>query len=410
MDASVFAFAYDVVDESASTVLDAIRDRAGATEIAMAALYHAARDIFPHGRSARLRYLEPGATFFRPDPEHYRGLSIRPRPSALVASSTPLEDLVVEAGRRGMGVRAWTVYLHHDRIEADSAFAPRTAFGDAIRTAFCVSHPEVRAYARAITADLAGRGVRGILAEAAHFFPLEHGGAHERYLVPLGSRTRILFGLCFCEACLDRAREHGADAERVREWVAAMLDTALESGGDDPAGDVEREDLAALIDGELGAYLAAREDTVTTLAAELTTIAEGEGGQFTFVDPSGSAAGFATGNPVGPPSAENAWRFGIDPRAMSNAVHEIEILAYAADPGRVSLDLAAYRDTVGPGATLSVALRPTVPDSTDVDNLAAKVEAARAIGAQRVDFYHSGLMRHDALDRIMAATKIGAAA
>jgi hypothetical protein len=69
----------------------------------------------------------------------------------------------------------------------------------------------------------------------------------------------------------------------------------------------------------------------------------------------------------------------------------------------VDEDLEAYRAAIGGQADLAVALRPTVPDSTTVDDLAAKVLAAIKRGARRLDFYHSRLMRLDALDRNGAA-------
>jgi hypothetical protein len=64
----------------------------------MAVTYHDGRDVFPHGRSTRIRYLEPGSTFFRPDPEAYRDSPIKARPSRLVADTDPLADLLAAAG------------------------------------------------------------------------------------------------------------------------------------------------------------------------------------------------------------------------------------------------------------------------------------------------------------------------
>ena len=54
---------------------------------------------------------------------------------------------------------------------------------------------DARAYARALAADLAELGVAGICSEALHYLGLEHGYAHERYLVPLGAQVRYLLGV-----------------------------------------------------------------------------------------------------------------------------------------------------------------------------------------------------------------------
>jgi hypothetical protein len=76
----------------------------------------------------------------------------------------------------------------------------------------------------------------------------------------------------------------------------------------------------------------------------------------------------------------------------------IEAIGYAADPERVRRDLDAYGD-----AAVSVILRPSTPDCDSPDNLRAKVDLARERGLRRADFYHYGLMRLDALDRIRDA-------
>ena len=73
-------------------------------------------------------------------------------------------------------------------------------------------------------------------------------------------------------------------------------------------------------------------------------------------------------------------------------------MGYAADPAWVARDLDAYGD-----AAVSVIFRPTTPDCDSAEDLRAKVELARERGLRRVDFYHYGLMRLDALDWIRAA-------
>jgi len=73
-------------------------------------------------------------------------------------------------------------------------------------------------------------------------------------------------------------------------------------------------------------------------------------------------------------------------------------MGYAADPAWVARDL----DTYGQDA-VSVIFRPSTPDCDSADNLRAKVALARARELERVDFYHYGLMRLDALDLIRAA-------
>jgi hypothetical protein len=402
MDASLFTFAYDVADEGADAVVSNVRDRAGGTAVLMAVTYHDGRDVFPHGRSSRIRYLEPGSTFFRPDPDAYRDSPIKARPSRLVADTDPLADLVAAAGRRDLEVHAWTVFLHHDRIGEHLDFTPRNAFGDPIQTDLCASNPGARAYARSLAGDVARRGVRGIVAEAVQFFPLEHGVHHERYFFPLGPRTRFLMGLCFCDPCLDAARQAGVDGRSLRDWARTQIESAFDHDVDDPAGELTRDEVAAMAGGDLGAYLRVREATVTSLTGELREVAAAAGVRLTFLDPSGAYKGYATGRPVGAPSPSIAWTLGLDLAGLSGAADDVMILAYAADPEWIEGDIAGYQALLG-NAGIVAAMRPTAPDSTTVENLRAKAELARRTGVKRLDFYHYGLMRLDALDRIRGA-------
>lgn len=401
MQTSLFAFAYDIVEEGVATVLDRVA-RAGVEAVLLAVTYHEGRDVFPHARRRRVRYLEPGVTFFSPDPARYRGLAIQPRPSALIADGDPLAELVTASARRGRPVRAWTIFLHHDRVGEHEAFAPRNAFGDPVATDLCPSHEPVRAYARALAADVASRGVETILAEAVHFLPLEHGLHHERYFIPLGPRTRFLLGLCFCDGCRAAARRAGVDGDALQRWTVGQLEAAFERDVDDPPRELQPDEIASLADGELWAYLRVRMETVTKFVRELHEVTRTANVRLAVLEPGGGVKGYADGRPTGDPASSVGWRFGLDLAAVAAACDEIEAMGYAAAVERVAEDIDAYREALG-GASLALALRPTRPDSDSVANLAAKVRLAVSRGVRRLDFYHYGLMRLDALDRIAAA-------
>ena len=78
------------------------------------------------------------------------------------------------------------------------------------------------------------------------------------------------------------------------------------------------------------------------------------------------------------------------------------VLGYAADVGRVKLDLETYRAILA-DATLSVALRPCPPDCETPETLAAKLTLAREVGLTWAGIYHYGFLRLEALDLIRAA-------
>ena len=403
LETSAFAFATDLADEGVETVLDNLQHRGGLGGITPAFVYHAARDVFPHNPRRKVHLLDRGAFFFRPDPSRYDGQRIQPRVSSLAREKDVLAETCRAAALRGLDVHAWTVLLHADRPDEFPDCAPRNAFGDLYPADLCPANPDVRAYVRTLVGDIARYEVTTILGESLHYHGLEHGHHHERYFIELGSRARYLLGLCFCEHCLDAARRLGVDGEAVRVSVREELEGVF--GGEVPdagAADVVREELAAVADGELLAYLDVRAEVVSTLAAEATQAAAAAGRRFVFMELAGAVKGYATGRPVGAPAAETTWRTGVDLQGLQRAGAEVEVLAYAADVERVRFDLDAYRRALG-DRPIGVAMRPSPPDCVEPGKLAAKVRLARELGMTRLDFYHYGFLRLGALDWIHAA-------
>ena len=391
MDSSIFAFATDFDDEGIETVLDNVERRGGLGGVTVAAAYHEGRDIFPHNPVRKVRFLESGAVFFPPDEGRWRGVRLRP-PVSEVADVLP--EVAHAARRRGLTVRAWTVFLHNGALAAAHPdCAPENAYGDRYVTDLCPANPDVRAFAHALAADVAGLGVATICAESLHYHPLEHGYAHERYFVPLGPRSRFLLGLCFCSHCLEAARSDGVDGEEVRRRARRELDRVFAGGEEEPVEELERGSLA-----EVEGYLGVRERVVTSLVVEVAEAARGGGAELEIIDSSGATKGYATGRPAGSPAPAVAWQLGVDVRAVAHACDGIEAIGYAADPERIRGDLEAYGN-----AAVSVVLRPTPPDCESAENLRAKVTLARERGLRRVDFYHYGFMRLDVLDWIRAA-------
>ena len=126
--------------------------------------------------------------------------------------------------------------------------------------------------------------------------------------------------------------------------------------------------------------------------------------RFELLDASGAAKGYARGRAVGDAAPSIAWRIGLDIAACARAGAAIGAIAYAADPARVELDLAAYR-ALAPEAPLVAALRPVPPDCRFAREPRRKAARRRPAGVDRVDFYHYGLAPLSALDRIREARR-----
>jgi hypothetical protein len=389
-----------------ATVLDNVAGRAGLGGITLAVGYHHGRDIFPHNPVRKVRFLEGGTVFFRPDVARYRNRVLQPLVSKLAQQSDVLEDLCRDGAARSMRVRAWTVFLHNYALgEAHPECACRNAFGDPHLTDLCPSNPEVRAYVASLSADIASRGVAEVVAESLHFHGLEHGFHHERYFVELGALGRFLLGICFCEPCMAAARERGVDAEGLRGEVRRELESRFAHSAAPEPSELDRDDVARFAAGELGGYLAARDVTVASLVAEASDASAEHRAGLVFIDLSGAVKGYATGRPQGDSAPSIAWQFGIDVGAVAAACGHVEAIGYAADPERLRSDLAAYREIIGGHNRLSVILRPMAPDCDGPENLSRKLAIAREAGVVECGFYHYGFMRLESLDLVRSALR-----
>ena len=401
----MLAFATDLRDEGVGKVLDNLQNRAGVDGLTMAVAYHDARDLFPHNPVRKVRYLEGGAVFFPPDAARYENMRLQPRVSELARSGDPLGELCEAAGERGMRVNAWAVFLHNDRLGfAHPECATQNAFGDRYLTDLCPSNPDVRMYTRTLASDIARYEVSTILSESLHFHGLGHGYHHERYFEELGAVGTYLLGLCFCDHCLEAASQRRVDAGMVHRLVRDELGRRFEGGGgrEDPE-ELTREYLEPFGGEQILGYLDTRTETVTSLVDEVAVAASGGGASLTFLDLCGAEKGFATGHPEGEAATALGWQMGIDHAALADVCDTVSTTGYAATPSRLDFDLDAYAALVPEASQLGLVLRPMPPDCRSADNLAEKVVLARERRLGRLDFYHYGFCRLDALDWIHQA-------
>jgi hypothetical protein len=402
-DSSAYVFATDLEDEGVDRVLENLQERARLDSVTLAVAYHAGRDVFPHNPRRKVCFLEPGSVFFHPDTRLYSGTCIKPRRSVMTHGRDTLARTFEAAAPRGMHVNAWVVFLHVDADVDRVGAAPRNAFGDPFPTDLCPANPDARGYAVALAADVARYRPARVVAESLHYPLLEHGYHHERYLLQLGPLARFLLAMCFCRHCLAAARAANVDGDAVQAFVRTHLERVFERGDDDHGIDLGFEQTASLAGGELGAYLRVRASVVASLVRDVAAEVRRAGSTLTFCDLSGAVKGYATGRPEGDPAAALAWKVGIDWPILAGACDEIGVCGYAADPERVGMDVESYVTRVGAAATLTLTLRPAVPDCHSVENLRRKLEIARGLGVDRADFYHYGLAPLSAFDFIREA-------
>jgi hypothetical protein len=399
-DTSIFAFAHDLVDEGLESALSRI-ESSGLGGLSVAAVYHDGRDIYPHNPRGRVLFNEDGVAFFKPDQRHFNGSVVAPLISSTVNLTGPFERTLAAAHDRGLVVHAWTVFLHNTALgRRYPSSVTRNVYGDPQLTSLCPANPEAAEYAIGLAKSIAQLGVDSVNAEGLHFLPLEHGYHHERYFIQIGPIDRLLLGLCFCDFCRTRASDAGINVEALVAAVRARLDRMLETADAfDPTPDTF-ETVASLWSGELGAFLACRERTVTELAAEVSAAVRRPGTTFTFNDPAGAFA--SASDQAADEVPPESWRLGIDPAEVARHCDDIQILGYSRSPETVHADVAKYQRIVDGAAGVRVALRPVWPDSESADNLRAKLDLLSQLAVTGIDFYHYSFMRLEDLDRIAA--------
>jgi hypothetical protein len=400
-EASWFCFLDDLSDDGVGATLDEIGTRSGVGDVTVAAAYHSARDIFPHRRHGRVRFLPPGVIYFHPDERRYG--RVRPTIDGSVGEQDTFALVCREAAEHGSKVSAWAVTLHNDRLGfEDPALSIENAFGDRLLTDLCPSNPDVRRYVVALMGDLARYPLAAIRAESLHFPSLLHGYHHERYLEPLDEATAFLLGLCFCEHCISDAVERDVNAGAIRAATQAWLDAQLR--GPVPS-DVTAtpESLSAALGVDLAAYLQARQGRVTSLTRSAGQAAETGGVSLHFLDVTGAAAAFATGDAAPELAAQRGWMYGIDVAGIVGTGARLEVTAYGRAPGRLGAELACYKATAGADGAVGAVLRPGSPDCQSVAALGQNIRNVRLAGAESLHFYHYGLYRERSLDWVREA-------
>jgi hypothetical protein len=397
----VFLGVEDLRGEGIDVVLDRIVNEFGATGVTVAAAYHRARDLTPHG-SPRVTIRRDGVHFL-PDDDLFESLRLQP-PVQRGADEHPLRSLRRATSERGVALSGWTVFCHNTTLgEANPDCTTENAFGERGSPAdLCPSHPDVRAYVLALARNVARLGVDEVVAESLHFGTFEHGYHHERSFAPLGGIDRFLLGLCFCRYCKEFAQQQGVDAEAARLACQRSLVAVLD-GGEPSADDVTSETVAVHGGSVLAAYATSRVGSVSELAAVVSEAVTEEGSRLTFLDGTGAVKGYARGTPTGRLAADDAWQLGVDPAGLAQVVPAHSVLAYAGDTTRAHDEVAAYRLALGGKPKLRVVLRPCLPDTESAAHLTAKVAAVVAAGADAVDFYHYGLAPLNDLRRIPIA-------
>jgi hypothetical protein len=385
MDRSIWIYPWDVQDLGLPLVEAELRQN-GLNMLSLASSYHAGRFLQPRSPHRKAYFPEDGTIYFHPSPRHWQGVRLQPQPAGILQQGDVLADLLRRREAGGLAVSCWTVCLHNSRLGlAHPDVVTRNAWGDPSWHSLCPSHPDARAYVRALVADLShGYRPDRIELETPGFMGFAHGHHHEKDAVGLLPEEDFLMSLCFCTTCSARAAAAGVDIapaqELVRFWLEGTFARATPEPRfpDFPAGGIE----TFLPWPELHAFLAWRSEPVTSLVAELREICHPET-RLVVID------------------LAEGWLGGSDLPALARACDGLILCAYAMEAEAVAPLLRRGREMAG-ARFLGAGFRLFYPEIASPEALFARVEPALAL-ADGVNFYNYGLIPAPRLTWIGAA-------
>ncbi len=389
----MWAYPWDLLDEGIGPALDRMQTRAKVTDVAVTAVYHAGKFLHPNNPRRKIVFPESGTLYFPPDPSWYGRQRIAPPvwPEALTQDFWPA--LRHETSERGMGLTAWSLCLHNSGIGSEHIDCTvQNAFGDRLRTDLCAANPDVGDYLTAVMRDIAAtRQVDRILLESLEFMPFQHGFHHEVIGVPVGPTLGLLMALCFCEHCLQAAREDGVDGAAVRRWVVKTVNAHFADPFAHEPPHWTWEELRAAADGRLGRFLDVRQRLVGDLARRVVTAIR-EASDCTV-----AALDFGPLYPHGPHGTR--WESGADVAVLAELVDEIHPTFYFTDPDLHAEKVRAYLELLDGRMPLHPAIRAILPQTGSPAALAAQL-APLAGHIDGISFYNYGFMARQTLDWI----------
>lgn len=394
-ETSIWTYPWDLADEGTGEALETMRERAGATGINVAAVYHSGKFLHVHNPKRRVVFPRSGTLYFQPDDSWHGRLRIQP--PVWDGADGFWDNARREADRLGLELTAWVLCLHNSGIGfAHPDCTVENAFGDRIYTDLCPNNPDVRAYVVAIARDIAAHvGADRLLLESLEYMPFRHDYHHEVIGVPTGPTVDFLMSLCFCPHCHEAAARREVDLGAVRAWTRETLDRHFA----DPFATTTEMSWAELheaAEGRFSSFLGLRQETVISLLNEVADgVRESSSARLAVLD-------FGPLYPNGPDG--RAWENGMDLSRALPLVDEIHPTFYFTDAEIHRQKAEEYVGLLAGEKPMVPALRTILPQTDSEERLREQLEPL-APHAAGFSFYNYGFMPLPALDWIAAATR-----
>lgn len=377
-DRSMYSYAWDLVDTPPSTTQH-LKDM-GITSITLAMSYHAGKFLRTGTTAPRVIFPEDGVVYFQPSTRLLG--KITPKPAT--------DERLLQVAHQCASIlpmRAWTVLFHNTRLGyAHPEAVTRNAWGDPYWYSLCPSHESVREYALNLCQDLDQHSaISELVLESPTWLPFAHGYHHEFAQVSSNSWLDSLLGLCFCDACQQRAKQEGIDGQALAAWVRQRVESYLASGVDASAEQAHHWlHLDLIQQPDLLAWIQFRQRQVTDLVKAIKQQVK----KPVWIIPT-----------VQRPTAA-AWLEGTHLKAMAYAADGLEVPFYEPNVKSFAADVWHTVQQVGDSQRIRAILRPATPDLGDGEQLDSAHQVLQQFGIRHSAYYNFGLMRPDRLQHL----------
>jgi hypothetical protein len=369
MQFALWVYPWDLIDEGVETVVDRCVEL-GVDELNLATSYHSVQPFLPHNPERKTLFARASA-YFQPDEEEYGDLS--PVPNEKMGDADWLSTIERVVADTELSLNSWTVGCHDSRLGMDNPELTLTSpFGDSLAFGLCPSQPAVQEYLRGLVSDLSSRRQfdRIELETFDYFHGTGFGWHHDKYHVELGDLTEFLLGLCFCDACTDRARDAGIDVDAARDRSRERIEEGIDGRTDVNARAwIERQP-------ELSEYVDHRRQTLAGLYSDLRDAVGGDAdlGRYT---------GFL--------NVEDAWMHGADLSALSDHLDYHTVIAYEGSREAVLRRVDSAR-RLSDDTPVHAGILPGHPAIDERATVTDVVDGLAAANVDRVSVYNYGLL------------------
>lgn len=382
MEFALWAYPWDLIDEGVESVADRLA-AIGVSEINLATNYHSVQPFLPHNPK-RKTFFAHASSYFHPHEEYYGRLS--PISNETMGEEDWLACIVEGVEDTSLSLNSWTIGCHNSRLGmANQDLTLESPFGDSLVFGLCPSQPATQEYLRSLLTDLSARAPfkRIELETFDYFYGTGFGWHHDKYHLELGRLGEFLFGLCFCDACCDNAREVGIDVDDARTSAQEGIEAIINS---DLPPDTSIVSWLRTHP-ELAAYIDVRMTTLTNLYSDLRTVIDDD------ID-LGRYTGFF--------EVEDAWMHGANLDTLAAHLDYYTVIAYESNRAEV-VQRIRTADRLTSDIQLHAGILPGYPAVTSSDVVHDIIDGVAATNVERVSFYNYGLLPEQNLDWIEQA-------